>query len=206
MHPSKGRWRRWRRKDCLRSQSSTDSQGDKVEFPKRKSMRLRDFDYSQNGAYFITICTKDRARLFGEVVGDAHPGVPVVRLNAAGNIVKTHIENINFIYDDVALHKYVVMPNHIHIILSVINESDISVLQDCVVPRDAQCASPTKSVVAKVINAFKSLTSKQFGQSIWQRSYHDHIIRNENEYLRIWQYIDENTTKWVDDMYYCDTV
>ena len=131
-----------------------------------------------------------RQHLLGEIVGDAHPGVPIVRLNDIGNIVESHIENIDMVYNNVVVQKYVVMPNHIHLILFVTRE------------RDARCASPTKSVAAKVINALKSLTSRHFVKSLWQRSYHDHIIRNEDDYLRNWQYIDENPAKWEEDKYF----
>ena len=82
------------------------------------------------------------------------------------------------------------VPNHIHLMIMVTGW------------RDAQCASPTKSVIEKVVNALKSITSRQFGETLWQRGYHDHIIRNEAEYLRIWQYIDENPGKWAEDKYY----
>ena len=161
-----------------------------MEAPKRKIIRLQDYDYSQDVAYFITVCTRDRRCLFGEIVGDAHPGVPKAKLSELGHTVKTHIENIGVFYKGVTVQKYVVMPNHIHVLLLVSHE------------RDARCASPTKSVVAKVINALKSLTTRQFGKPIWQRSYHDHIIRNEDEYQLIWQYINENPGKWADDKYF----
>jgi len=65
-----------------------------------------------------------------------------------------------------------------------------------------ECASPTKSMLAKIINAFKSLTSRKIGTSIWQRGYHDHIIRNDESYRKIYQYIEQNPTKWKQDRYY----
>ena len=160
------------------------------ELPKRKNIRLKDYDYSSNGAYFITICVKDKRELLGKIiVGDAHPGVPNAELTAIGEQVKVNIENIAVVYSNIEVPCYVVMPNHIHLILLVTGG------------RDARCASPTKSVVAKVINALKSLTSRHFGETLWQRGYHDHIIRNEGDYLRIWRYIDENPAKWAEDEY-----
>ena len=167
-----------------------------LEQKKRKNTRLTSYDYSSNGAYFLTICTKDRRDLLGRIiVGDAHPGVtnpvaPSVILSEIGDAAKTYIKNIGMVYDNATVHKYVIMPNHIHIILFVKNT------------QDAPASSPTKSVVAKVVNAFKSLVSRQSGESVWQRSYHDHIIRNEEDYLRIWQYMDENPAKWAEDRYY----
>ena len=167
--------------------------------PKRKSLRLKAFDYSSNGAYYVTVCVEGKRQLLGEVVGGAHPGAPAVRLSELGHMVKTHIENIDAVYNNVSVEKYVVMPNHIHIILLVAHERDTGCGNNA---RDARCASPTKSVIAKVINALKSLTSRQFGKTLWQRSYHDHIIRNQADYQTKWQYIDQNPAKWADDEYY----
>ncbi|MCL2367908.1 MAG: transposase [Oscillospiraceae bacterium] len=171
--------------------------------PTRKNVRLKGYDYSTAGAYFVTICVKDGHEIFAHIVGDAHPGVPPhdphgapIELTATGEMVKQHIENISLCYEAVTIDKYTVMPNHVHMIV-IIKNGTCSVLKGGT-PR---CASPTKSVLAKVINAFKSLTSKQFGESMWQRSYHDHIIRDEAEYQRIWAYIDENPAKWTEDCY-----
>ena len=162
-----------------------------MELPTRKTMRLKEYDYASNGAYFITVCVQNRRELLGKIaVGDAHLGVPMLRLNETGDMVKTHIENINRVYSNIAVQKFVVMPNHIHMILLITHE------------RDAQCASPTKSVVSKVVNALKSLTSRQFGKTLWQRSYFDHIIRSEADYQRIWLYIDENPINWAKDEYF----
>ena len=159
------------------------------ELPVRKDTRLKGYDYSSAEYYFITICVKDRHEILGKPVGDAHPGVPSVELTETGNMVQLHIENIQSVYENVRIDKHVVMPNHIHMIIIIENGTP-------------GCASPTKSVLAKVINAFKSLTSRQYGESLWQRSYHDHIIRNEPEYRQIWQYIDENPQKWNEDCYF----
>jgi len=159
------------------------------QLPKRKPLRLENHNYSSAGYYFITICAKDKQNLLGKIVGDAHLGVPYMELSDIGEIVHHHIESISLAYDNVKVDKYVVMPNHIHLILVV----------DGGTP---ECASPTKSVVAKALNAFKSLTSRKVGRTIWQRSYHDHIIRNEKEYGKIWDYIDVNPAKWAEDCYY----
>jgi len=163
------------------------------ELPNRKIIRLKNHDYSSAGYYFITICTKDKQNPLGKIVGDAHQGVPYMELNEMGNIVHQHIESINSAYDNVKVDKFVVMPNHIHLILIVEGGTP-------------ECASPTKSVVAKVVNAFKSLTSRRVGGSMWQRAYHDRIIRNEKEYMKIWNYIDGNPAIWADDCYYINSI
>ena len=166
-------------------------------------MRLKGYDYSSTGYYFVTICVKDRHEILARIVGDAHLGVPLhlnilpIELTAIGKIVKQHIESMSLIYDAVTIDKYAIMPNHVHMIIIIKNEMYATAKGGT--PR---CASPTKSMLAKVLNAFKSLTSKHFGESMWQRSYHDHVIRDEAEHQRIWQYIDENPARWEEDCYY----
>jgi len=158
--------------------------------PIRKKLRLINYDYSLAGAYFITICTAEMKPTFGKVVvGDAAHGVPIMELNTTGKIVKQYIENINTVYKHTHLDKYVIMPNHVHLIITVSEKGT------------PWAAYPTTDV-PKIINSLKTLTSKKAGSSLWQRSYHDRIIRNEAEYRKIWQYIDESPTKWVNDKYY----
>ena len=159
------------------------------ELPIRKSNRLHGYNYSDTGYYFVTICVNDRQKLLGDVVGDAHLGVPMVNLTEAGVLVMRHIEKISSFYNNIVIDKYTIMPNHIHMIMIIVNGTP-------------GCASPTKSILSNALNAFKSLTSRQFGGSMWQRSYHDHIIRCEDEYQSIWRYIDENPLRWNEDIYY----
>ena len=151
-------------------------------------MRLRDYDYSQNGAYFITICAKDRKGILGTIVGEAAFGVPIVELTKIGETVKSRIEHINDV-PNMQVDKYVIMPNHLHLLITLTDGT----------PR---AASPTKATIPQIVNTIKSLTSKNVGASIWQRSYHDHVIRNDAEYRSIWQYIDENPARWSEDIYY----
>ena len=161
------------------------------DLPIRKNIRLQGYDYSAAGYYFITICVKDRHELLGQIVGDAAFGVPSVKISEIGNIVKTRIENINN-NPNCRIDKYVIMPNHIHLIIIVHNSNDGT----------PKAASPTKTVIPQIINALKSLVTKQIGYSIWQRSFNDRIIRGEDDYRRIWQYINENPAKWAKDKYY----
>ena len=156
---------------------------------KRKKLRLEGYDYSASGAYFITICTKDKKQLFGKIVGDAPLSVPRIHFSEIGKTVKMCVENTNNVYRFISVDKYVIMPNHIHMILVIVGGTHGG-------------ASPTKSLIAKAVNALKSLTSRQIGFSLWQRSYHDHIIRNQEEYKMIWEYIDGNLAKWKEDRYY----
>lgn len=159
------------------------------ELPRRKNIRLKDYKYGQNGAYFITICTKGRCNLLARTILDAAYGVQYIELTPVGKMVNQYIKNINNVYAFVQVDKYVIMPNHIHMII---------IIQD----GTPWAASPTATSVLKIINSLKTLTSKQLGETMWQRSYYDHIIRNEREYLEIWDYVDTNPLKWENDDYY----
>ncbi len=152
------------------------------ELPKRKQVRLKDYDYSQNGYYFITICTHNRENVFWNCRGGQWPPV-----NENGDIVKNAIENIPKIYKGYNVDKYVIMPNHIHFIL-VIAHND-----------GRPMTAPT---VSWVVNQFKGFVTKKIGYVIWQKSYYEHIIRNEREYQKIYEYIENNPLKWKEDKYY----
>ena len=168
-----------------------------MELPKRKNIRLKHYDYSSNGAYFLTICVKDGQNLFGEIaVGGTSPAIVFVKLNAIGDMIKTYIENINTIYNDITVQKYVVMPNHIHMLVTVDCEGGRTMFA----PTEAR--APTMS---RVVKQFKGAITKQMGYSIWQRSYYDRVIRTEAEYQYAWQYIDENPAKWEEDRHFVGT-
>lgn len=158
-------------------------------FPQRKRIRLKNFDYSSNGAYFITICVKDRRELLGKIiVGDDAHIVPAINLSKHGLILQRYIENIDTIYSNVAVNKYVIMPNHVHLILFV-NGS-------------MKASTPTSVIVPTIVRSLKTMVTKECGISFWQRSYHDHIIRDEAVYRIKWEYIDTNPARWAEDEYY----
>ena len=160
-----------------------------IELPRRKQNRLRNHNYSQNGIYFITICVKDRHNMLGEItVGDAPLHVSNCLLSNYGEFVDAQIQKISTIYPHVSVENYVVMPNHIHMLLVLKSGT-------------RRGASPTKACIPQIVQTLKSITTKQFGFAMWQCSYHDHIVRNEAEYLKIWQYISENPAKWYSDCY-----
>jgi len=163
------------------------------DIPKRKTNRLKEYDYSQNGAYFITVCTKNHSELFGHIVGDAALGVPTVYLSECGKIVRGQIENIPKANPIVRIPYQVIMPNHIHMILVIEMKNENGT---------PKAASPTKALVPVIINALKGLSSKSIGFPIWQRSFHDHIIRNQDDYNRIAEYIENNPARWAEDRYY----
>ena len=159
-----------------------------MELPKRKPNRLKDFDYSQPNAYFITICTKNKEMLFWENVGASIARPEDVRLSKYGKIVVEAIEKISKIYPVITVDNYVVMPNHIHLLMQIHSDSSGRAM-----------LAPTISIV---IQQMKGYATKKIGRSIWQKLFHDHVIRDEKGYLKIWNYIEGNPSKWEEDCFY----
>lgn len=153
-----------------------------MELPRRKPNRLMGYDYAACGAYFITICTKDRWQWFWNVGARiARPHVPQYELSEYGVIVDRAIQNIPIHYSMLSVDKYVIMPDHLHMILTI---------------QEYPSSSPT---ISTVINQMKGFVTKQIGFSIWQKLFYDHIIRNEKEYQMIWEYIDSNPIQWLEN-------
>lgn len=147
----------------------------------RKSPRMPGFDYSTENYYFVTVCTNEKKCLFGK------PG----QLNTFGNIVKRQIEEICEHFPRVQVDNFVVMPNHIHMIL--ILGCDLN--------------SGTLPSLETVVGSLKSGVSKQIHKlkpdiTVWQRSFHDHVIKNQKAYENIWQYVTYNHQKWTEDCFY----
>ena len=149
----------------------------------RKINRLPFYDYSQNGAYFVTVCTQDRRRILSDIVGDGFP-VP----KPYGMIAEKLIQQIPMKYPAVCIDAYVIMPDHIHLLLRIdplTGTGDPS-------PTLGSIIGWYKYQATKQIN----LTSGSQGQRIFQRSYYDHVIRNQQDYLEAWQYIQNNPRAW----------
>ena len=156
-----------------------------MDTPKRKPNRLPDFDYSTPGAYFITICTKDRRNLFWVDVGAS---IARPQLTTWGNITANSICDIPKHYPAISVDHYVIMPNHIHLLLQINTDTN-----------GRPMVAPT---IPTVIQQFKGIVTKRIGQSIWQKLYHDHVVRGEANYLKIWEYIDNNPARWTEDCFY----
>ena len=162
----------------------------------RKPTRLKYYDYSSPGSYFITICTKDRKPILSEiVVGDGVLDVPENRLSYYGEIANNQICEMNDFYSHISVDKYVIMPNHIHLLLTI---SDV----DNEHKGMSETQSPTNSHIAKFVSTFKRLCNKRYNENIWQRNSYDHIIREQTDYLKIWEYIDTNPQNWTKDELY----
>ena len=178
----------------------------------RRSIRLKGYDYTQAGAYFVTIVTQDRAHLFGEVVnGD-------MRLNAFGVTVREEwfktaaLRPYVRLFDD----EFVVMPNHVHGIIWIVDDGDDNVATRRVAPTNdiaptngiaptatATPRGPVSGSIGAIIGQFKSAAARRInalrgtpGASVWQRNYYEHIIRNEDALNRIRQYIADNPRRW----------
>ena len=151
----------------------------------RKRLRLAGYDYSSAGWYFVTICTKEKEYLLGTVVGADVLIGPQVQLSEFGQAVEEVIASMP------SIDKYVIMPNHVHMMLKIEPDGN----------GPMGTSAPTGSL-PNIVRYFKRSVTKFCGKNIWQRSYHDHIIRNEEEYLKIWNYTDGNPAKWTEDCYY----
>lgn len=144
---------------------------------KRKQIRLKYYDYSQNGYYFITICTKDRKPFFWKSVG-----ADIIRpdLSEYGEIVNTAINAIPLHYPHIKIDRYVIMPDHIHLIIIISNDESGRMI-----------SAPTKPITT-VIGQMKRWVTKEIGFSVWQKSYYEHVIRDEDDYVEKAQYILNN--------------
>lgn len=160
--------------------------------PTRKPNRLAQYDYSLNGGYFITICVHNRRNILSRIVGD---GFPVPKLTAYGKIVEFYIGLVSEKFPGIIVDKYVIMPNHIHILAQIDNG-----------PFGTGNPSPT---IGNMVGWLKYQTTKQInlrrnsaGEKVWQRSYYDHVIRGQQDYEEIWQYIEENPLRWKSDKFF----
>ena len=155
--------------------------------PERKQNRLVDYDYSQPGAYFITVCTKDHKCCLSTIVGgDAHIA-PYAKLTPMGMVVEKYLQSIP------GVGEYVIMPNHVHMILRISAHNAVQ--------GPMWASAPTDVSIPSLIRSWKTLVSKELGKSIWQRSYYDHIIRDEMDYIIKAKYIAENPSKWQKGVY-----
>jgi len=159
-----------------------------MNYPKRKSNRLPQYDYSQPNMYFITICTHEHKKLFWQNVGATIGRPPCVELSEYGKVVQAAIEEIPQHYPAFRLEHYVVMPNHVHLLLQIVPGAD-----------GRPMVAPT---ISTVVAQFKGTVSKQLGSAIWQKSFHDRVVRNETEYQKIWEYIEYNPHYWTQDCFY----
>jgi len=182
-----------------------------MTYKNRKSIRLKGYDYSQPGLYFVTIATQNREKLFGRVIDNQ------MQLNIAGKIIEKWFYELENKFANIKCHEMIVMPNHMHCIIQIVG-TDVGA-DLCVCPNNKQnntisgnTASPsgehTGSPLHRVVQWFKTMTTNEyikmvkqnilppFDKHIWQRNYWEHIIRNEQSYADISNYIKTNPLKW----------
>lgn len=158
--------------------------------PVRKPNRLSNYDYSTPGAYFVTICSKDRKNIFWTVGASIARPQTTAHLSYVGKVIDKKISEIPKRYRYVKLQNYVIMPNHIHILLSqYYDDSGRAML------------APTPDI-SRIIQHFKGAVTKAIGYSVWQKSFHDRVIRNEKEFLKYYEYINNNPFHWEEDSLY----
>ena len=171
-----------------------------IQFPQRKNPRLEGYNYSQDGMYFVTICTHKRNHLFGHIKND------VMILNTKGKIAHQEIERINSRWDDANVDMFVVMPNHVHMII-MINDVETTFSQfDLKQPPDRQKPVPT---LGNIIGNYKAGVTRLMRAiepelTVWQNRYHDHIIRNEKSLNYIRRYVQYNPALWETDTFYTE--
>lgn len=186
-----------------------------TQFNHRHSLRLKGFDYTSSGAYFITICTENRCCLFGKIAFIADTGVCPYNemvLNDAGKMVADLWRQIPEHYADVNIDEYVVMPNHIHGII-IINRERAVDNPSLQISESGQTrgSAPTHLSLPDIVKRFKSLTTKRyidgvkdrgwkpFDGRLWQRNYYEHVIRDDDDFNHIREYIQFNAANWEKD-------
>lgn len=183
----------------------------------RRSIRLKGYDYSQAGLYFVTICTQNSECLFGEVYENQ------IQQNNAGTMIEKWWFELPNKFKNIRLHEFIVMPNHIHGIVQIINPvgADLRVCPELntainftKIPPSEKAGAHLGAPLHTVVQWFKTMTTNNYIQQVknhdwqrfdgklWQRNYHEHIIRNEPVYLKISEYIQTNPQKWSDDIYF----
>ena len=161
---------------------------------KRKHPRMQGYDYAQTGYYYVTICTHDKLPILSKIRVGRGLAPAAVELSEKGKIIQEQLLALQERYEFARIDKYTIMPTHIHVIIVLLE--------------DAAGASP-RPTLTDIICAFKSLSTRLCnlldnvqGRKLWQTSFYEEVIRTEKAYLQIWDYIDGNPSKWLDDIYF----
>ena len=169
------------------------------QLPVRKPLRLSHYDYNTPGAYFLTFCTHNRKHILSRIVGAIHES-PAPQLTICGRIVEAIIENLPE-HLHVTVDQYVIMPNHIHLIAVITEEDALREIRE----------SPLQSrtIMSKLVGYIKMNSSKAIRQrygdiSVWQRGYFDHVVRNQEDYVALAEYVQTNPLRWELDKLYAE--
>ncbi len=181
------------------------------DLPKRKTTRLKNFDYNNTGAVFLTICTQNRRCILSRIasvgtgvpdgpvnnlhlVGTGVPDGPFVELSQYGKIADKYINQLGNFYEYLSVERYVIMPNHIHIMLFISDGG----------PSGTPVPTLQNSVVSRFVSTFKRFCNKEYGKNIWQARSYDHVIRNREDHDEHIKYICENPVRWYYDELYSE--
>ena len=168
--------------------------------PRRKNTRLQNVDYSEPGAYFVTICTKNRCNMLSNIVGAIHESPEKsIKMTEFGKSVEKYIKTSQTRFC-VEINHFIIMPNHVHLIIEITINDERAI-------RESPLRS--RSVISQVVGFIKANSSKDIHKTnpnldVWQRGFYDHIIHNKNDYEEISKYIHENPLKWQFDELYSE--
>ncbi len=169
-------------------------------FPRRKNIRLKGYDYSREGCYFITIVTKDRAPLFGKIVDGE------MVLNELGEIVQITWNDLVNHNKNIGLDEFIIMPNHIHGIIMIFDPVGAGSKPAQAIGAGCEPAPTRHTPLSEIVRQFKTFSARRINQirntpgiPVWQRNYYDHVIGTDREYERITEYIAENPSNWLTD-------
>ena len=196
----------------------------KIILPNRKPNRMKDYDYSNDNLYFVTSCVHDRVCCFGHIirtgrdpslqygdnksdVSDCDPSEKQIILNEYGKIAENQWVWLAKQYPYVILHEYVIMPNHMHGIIEITSSRIDGIGSDIGTGHDLSLQSIKIKSISELMGAYKTTTSNKihligFDEFKWQRSFHDHIIRDKKSYDQITKYIINNPENWKDDEFF----
>mgnify|MGYP003795549223 FL=1 len=183
----------------IMSQSNSDSGQDRFH---RRSIRMKGYDYSQPGAYFITICTHQNHALFGKIVDGE------MQLNNLGRVVQFTWDDLVNHVDNIELGPFMIMPNHIHGIIQII-EPNVGAGSEPARTEPAPKSSSSQTSLPEIVRQFKTFSARRINtlrnstdKPVWQRNYYEHIIRNDQSFQKIGEYILTNPVQWENDRYY----
>ena len=183
------------------------------DLPKRKDLRLKHYDYSSAGAYFVTICTKDRKRILSNIIKPSvgvgalddplngflnEPQIPQIQLTEIGKVTEKYLlssENI----PGVKIDRYVIMPDHIHVIIFLYPDKYTSRKDG-----SSRAPTPTNEMLPHIVSTFKRFCNREIGNNIFQRGYMEHIVRDREDYETRAKYIYENPIRWYYDELYAE--
>lgn len=163
----------------------------KLNLPQRKTIRLQHYDYAQNGLYFITICIQDRLCLLGDIIENN------IQISPQGKMIERHYLALTKKFPTIKCLDYVIMPNHIHFVIQIENNDGESAFSLFDVIQHFKSITTTEYIKQVKLNNWQP-----FHRKLWQRSYYEHIIRDEKDYLQIAEYIEYNPLNWALDKLY----